>query len=121
MNSACAQSKNNIVEVKNRDMCINKLAEIYSKSISLLNQASIDDSHENIFKNVELLDEAISIIGDKYVSDDHIDDTGMKLAIAEAEKKNGNMFNSLGLKKNVLISRLKLLEGKLNSCSKNDL
>jgi hypothetical protein len=56
-----------------------------------------------------LLDDAVALIGDRYLRPNMIDDTGMKLALAKAEAKKGNLETAVALKKSVVESRRAIL------------
>jgi hypothetical protein len=54
------------------------------------------------------LDKAIANLGSDYVSPKVIDDTGMKLTLAAAEVRSGNLAAAVTLKKRVLEARLEM-------------
>lgn len=58
------------------------------------------------------LERGLALMGDQYASGDTIDDTGMKLVLANAEAKKGNAQNAATLKHRVLASRLAQLRQK---------
>ena len=54
------------------------------------------------------LDKAIAALGSDYASPKTIDDTGMKLTLANAEARSGKLAVAVTLKKRVLESRLEM-------------
>jgi hypothetical protein len=56
----------------------------------------------------QFLDKAIANLGSDYVSSKAIDDTGMKLTLANAESRSGRLAAAVTLKKRVLESRLEM-------------
>lgn len=52
------------------------------------------------------LDDGISMLGDSYINAATIDDSGMKLTLANIEESNGYLQISANLKKGVLESRI---------------
>lgn len=59
-----------------------------------------------------LFDRALAELGDGYRRAGVVDDTGMKLTLAEAEARRGNARTAANLKKAVLEARLALAAGK---------
>ena len=54
------------------------------------------------------LDKAIATLGSDYVSPKVIDDTGMKLTLANAEARSGKLAVAVTLKKRLLEARLEM-------------
>jgi hypothetical protein len=54
------------------------------------------------------LDKAIAALGGDYISSKTIDDTGMKLTLANAEARSGKRAVAVTLKKRVLEARLEM-------------
>ncbi len=68
-------------------------------------------------KAIILIDEKIKQISNQYYSADIQDDTEMKLILANAEEKKGNLERAAYLKRNVLESRIQIFNN-LNQCNK---
>ncbi|AZS49447.1 hypothetical protein DM558_01035 [Entomomonas moraniae] len=68
-------------------------------------------------KAISLFDDGIKKIGNQYYSTDIQDDTGMKLILANAEEKKGNLERAAYLKRNVLEARIQIFN-TLNQCNK---
>lgn len=56
-----------------------------------------------------LLKRGLDIVGDRHTTPDSIDDSGMKLVLAEAEEKKGALHTAAHIRRSVLASRLSLL------------
>ena len=56
----------------------------------------------------QFLDKALAALGSDYVSPKTIDDTGMKLTLANAESRSGKRAAAVTLKKRVLEARLEM-------------
>lgn len=59
-----------------------------------------------------LLKRGLDTLGDRYTASNTIDDSGMKLVLADAEEKKGNLQTSAQIRQSVLASRLSLFVNK---------
>jgi hypothetical protein len=60
-----------------------------------------------------LLQQGLTDLGNRYLTADIIDETGMKLMVAEVEEKKGSLSTAAGIRRGVLSSRLSLLRQKI--------
>jgi hypothetical protein len=87
---------------------------IYLKAFGYLEAADDQMKQMNNSSALELLELGIAEVGQRYVARDTVDDTPMKLTLANAKKKSGEWELCLNLKKSVLRSRLEMY--KKNNC-----
>ena len=73
-----------------------------------LAEANRAQSANQLEQAEQFLDKAIAALGSDYVSPKTIDDTGMKLTLANAEARSGKRAAAVTLKKRVLESRLEM-------------
>lgn len=59
-----------------------------------------------------LLKRGLDTLGDRYTTSNTIDDSGMKLVLADAEERKGNLQTSAQIRQSVLASRLSLFISK---------
>lgn len=59
-----------------------------------------------------LLKQGLDVLGDRYISNNTIDDSGMKLVLAVADEKKGALQTAAHIRRSVLASRLSLLRQK---------
>lgn len=64
-----------------------------------------------------LLKRGLKQLGSRYVSADTIDETGMKLVLADAAEKRGEPQNAARMRRNLLSTRLALLRKRLEASS----
>ena len=84
----------------------------------LLDQAKIDISNEKWKDANDSLQKGIELLGDQYLSKDIIDDTGMKLIIANAAARKGDWEAAAAVKEKILSSRLQAFRSKIARSSK---
>jgi hypothetical protein len=73
-----------------------------------LAEANRAQSANQLEQAEQFLDKAIVALGGDYLSPKVIDDTGMKLTLANAEARAGKLAGAVTLKKRVLESRLEM-------------
>jgi hypothetical protein len=73
-----------------------------------LAEANRAQSANELEQAEQFLDKAIAALGSDYISPKTIDDTGMKLTLANAEARAGKLAVAVTLKKRVLESRLEM-------------
>jgi hypothetical protein len=73
-----------------------------------LAEANRAQSANELERASQFLDKAIVNLGSDYVSPKVIDDTGMKLTLANAEARGGKLAAAVTLKKRVLEARLEM-------------
>ena len=56
-----------------------------------------------------LLKQGLDAVGDRYIVSNTIDDSGMKLVLAETEERKGALQTAAQIRRGVLASRLSLL------------
>jgi Flp pilus assembly protein TadD len=101
-----ANTTDGTVQTANANMVSAADAE---KLETLVAAASNEEKRGNFEKANSLLDNALSLIGDSYIRPDVLDDTGLKLALAQAEIQNGDFEKAVALKKSVITSRRAML------------
>lgn len=79
---------------------------------NLLEQGKAKLTNKEYATAIILFDKGIEQLANNYLSDDIIDDTGVKLTLANVEQKKGNLTQAANLKYKVLESRLILLKDK---------
>ena len=60
----------------------------------------------------ELIRHALAELGDRYVCHDTIDETGMKLIVADLREKEGRLDNAVRVRRSMFAARLEMLRGK---------
>jgi hypothetical protein len=73
-----------------------------------LAEANRAQSANELEQAEQFLDKAIAALGSDYISPKTIDDTGMKLTLANAEARASKLAVAVTLKKRVLESRLEM-------------
>lgn len=79
--------------------------------LAAANEAAIA---KNNVKAIEILDRGIVELGNHYAAKDTIDDTSLKLTLAQLKQTQGDMEQAVNLKKSVLASRLELYKKKIS-------
>ena len=89
----------------------------YKKSLTMLESGRDilkEKKRDNEEKAIEAFQSGIKTLGDLYKHPDLIDDTGMKLMLAESNSENGNTAEAIVLFERVLESRLTVYEEHYN-------
>ena len=73
-----------------------------------LAEANRAQSANELDQAEQFLDKALAALGSDYVSPKTIDDTGMKLTLANAESRSGKRAVAVTIKKRVLEARLEM-------------
>jgi hypothetical protein len=102
-----------IVDEKGKNMTTQKSQA--EQADAALKQAENAVARENWLEANRLLKDGLQAVGDQYVSPNTLDDTGMKLALASAEEKKGNLETAAHLRLGVLKVRLSMLRQKTAS------
>lgn len=76
----------------------------------LLNSADTYIENSQFIEAIDTLNEGIELVGDEYLSSSTIDNTGQKLMLAHIEVRNGRYNFAANLLRNVLASRLNVLQ-----------
>lgn len=79
---------------------------------NLLEQGKAKLTNKEYTQAIILFDKGIEQLANNYLSEDVIDDTGVKLTLANVEQKKGNLAHAANLKHQVLESRFTLLKDK---------
>lgn len=79
---------------------------------NLLEQGNAKLINKKYAEAIILFDSGLEQLADKYFSKDIMDDTGIKLILADVALKKGNLDYAANLKHNVLQSRFTLLKDK---------
>lgn len=79
---------------------------------NLLEQGKAKLTNKEYTQAIILFDKGIEQLANNYLSEDVIDDTGVKLTLANVEQKKGNLAHAANLKHKVLESRFTLLKDK---------
>lgn len=74
--------------------------------INLLKQGKILMDQKNYQQSINLFDQGIKQLGDRYISEQLDDDTETKLTLANVEQQSGNIEKAAHIKYNILDSRL---------------
>lgn len=74
--------------------------------INLLKQGKILMDQKNYQQSINLFDQGIKQLGDRYISEQLDDDTETKLTLANVEQQNGNIEKAAHIKYNILDSRI---------------
>lgn len=74
----------------------------------LLHQGKVLMGQKNYQQSLNMFDQGIKQLGDRYVSDQLDDDTDLKLMLAGDEQQKGNLAHAAHLKCNVLDARIQL-------------
>jgi hypothetical protein len=82
-------------------------------------QAEHAFARENWLEANRLLKGGLQAIGDRYASADTIDDTGMKLVLADVEEQKGKLETAAHLRLGVLKARLSMLQRNTGPRSSN--
>jgi hypothetical protein len=86
----------------------NQMKAKYDAVRRTLAEANRAQSANQLEQAEQFLDKAIAALGSDYISPKTIDDTGMKLTLANAEARAGKLAVAVTLKKRVLESRLEM-------------
>ena len=78
----------------------------YEEATHLLTEADVALTKSDFAVAMTRLDKALAALGSAYRSDNQIDDTGMKLAMAHGEASQGHLELAARLKRSVLVARL---------------
>ena len=84
----------------------------------LLDQAKIDISNEKWKDANDSLQKGIELLGDQYLSKDIIDDTGMKLIVANMAASKGDWEAAATVREKILSSRLQAFRSKIERSPK---
>lgn len=79
---------------------------------NLLEQGKAKLINKEYTQAIIFFDKGIKQLADNYLSDEIIDDTGVKLTLANVEQKKGNLIRAANLKHKVLESRFTLLKDR---------
>ncbi|OCG02995.1 hypothetical protein [Gilliamella sp. wkB112] len=74
--------------------------------ITLLKQGKVLIDQKNYQQSINLFDQGIKQLGDRYISDQLDDDTETKLTLANVEQQRGNIEQAAHIKYRILDSRL---------------
>lgn len=86
---------------------------IYLNVVALHEQGRTALSIGQFKEAMRAFERGIELLGDKYVDENLIDDSGMKLTVAKIEEEKGNLEVSANIKYRVLTSRLEVFRIKL--------
>lgn len=84
----------------------------------MLNQAKSDTSAEKWKDANDSLQKGIELLGEQYLSQDIVDDTGMKLIVANMAASKGDWEAAATVKEKILSSRLQAFRSKIARSSK---
>ncbi|WP_346836424.1 hypothetical protein [Microbulbifer sp. SAOS-129_SWC] len=88
--------------------------EIYNKASDQLSEADKAIIEKRYSDANKLLNEGLEAIGNRYFQDDIVDDTGMKLTLADLEEEGGKASVAAGIRRGVLSTRLEIFKKMLN-------
>ncbi len=87
--------------------------ELLTKDVArILESADQAALREDWVEANALLKRGLEMLGSRYVSSGAIDETGMKLVLAEAEEKRGALDNAARMRRRILSERLTALQKK---------
>ncbi|MNT17168.1 hypothetical protein D3C72_1523060 [compost metagenome] len=103
---------------KNKGIFMKDNHQLASQVEVLLDQAKIDISNEKWKDANESLQKGIELLGEQYLSQDIVDDTGMKLIVANMAASKGDWEAAATVKEKILFSRLQAFQSKIARSSK---
>ncbi|MNV63424.1 hypothetical protein D3C71_1560170 [compost metagenome] len=103
---------------KNKGISMKDNHQVASQVEGLLDQANIDISNEKWKDANESLQKGIELLGEQYLSQDIVDDTGMKLIVANMAASKGDWEAAATVKEKILFSRLQAFQSKIARSSK---
>lgn len=83
-----------------------------------LNAGEAEMETSNKITAIKFFREGISTLGNHYLNAQTIDDTGMKIVLANNEERNGNVDRCASLLRSVLASRLEMFRNKTRGQNK---
>lgn len=81
-------------------------------AVEALAEARLAAGAEEFHRALDLLDAGLAALGPHYQRSGLIDDTGLKLALAAAERKNGDPHAAYAIVEQVLEDRIAVYEGR---------
>ena len=103
---------------KNKGIFMKDNHQLATQVEVMLNQAKSDTSAEKWKNANDSLQKGIELLGEQYLSQDIVDDTGMKLIVANMAASKGDWETAATVKEKILSSRLQAFRSKIARSSK---
>jgi len=102
---------------KENKMCASPLVKedkmLHEKLTLQLEKIDAEIAVQNWEEANQQLKQALAELGDRYVCDDTIDDSDMKLLAADLQEKEGKSNNAATVRRRILAERLDMLKRKI--------
>ena len=116
---ATASLANSLVEEQPKVIYMNLDAiELFQKTNRFLCLADERIAIRDFEKANSYLKEGLFLLGDSYAVSDILDDTGIKLVLADLDEKKGEIENAVYIRRRMLSARLEIFKKKISKGTK---